>query len=484
MKESKTERYLASIDLGSTKTALCIALAQGSDVKIIYYKELPSEGILNGRVLIPRQAEAVVERLIADAEKELMMKIRGVVVSMPRADVVAVTAQAGIERKEPEEFISAEDIQTVREAALESFPLPDEGRLAIYEAVAAGFTIDDGITLSAKDVEGALSTSLKGSFHLFVGKRQSLLAVDKIFSGTSLTVQRKYFLPEVTAGAVLRKEELNNGVALVDIGGGVTSVSVFYGGILQYYAAIPFGGKNVNRDIATECWIHESLAENIKKRFGACSAENLGSDKDKVLQIRLVEPYWEVSVKYISEIIGARYRELIDAVLYHIGQSGIVPRCGIVLTGGGSEQRGLDALVREMSGLNVRLGNCRRVFTSSVGSFSGRLSATSVVGMILAASEDEVGDCCVSEIEEEVSDVVGEVLPDVTEEEVLHLEPVEVNVKTPLSGSKGGRSGGIGGSAGRGPKPKGKREKTGTLNLLWEQIENTLTILYKSFGDE
>ena len=48
---------------------------------------------------------------------------------------------------------------------------------------------------------------------------------------------------------VLFGEEMDNGVALVDLGGGVTSVSVYKNGILRHYAAIPFGGNSITDDI-------------------------------------------------------------------------------------------------------------------------------------------------------------------------------------------------------------------------------------------
>jgi cell division protein FtsA len=172
-------------------------------------------------------------------------------------------------------------------------------------------------------------------------------------------------------------------------------VAVYHGGIMRSYAAIPFGGKTITGDIRTECSISEELAEKIKVKFGACMPGKLASLSEKVLQIRLTEPYKEVSVKYISEVIDARCREIIDAVLYYIQESGLENnlRGGIVLTGGGASLVNFANLFKEMSGYEVRIGFPRHLFSASVGTGVYNPSATSAIGMVLAAKDDRLPDC-------------------------------------------------------------------------------------------
>ena len=194
---------------------------------------------------------------------------------------------------------------------------------------------------------------------------------------------------------------------------------------MRYYAAIPFGGRTVTGDIETECSLEEELAEKIKRRFGVCQPERLGPNSDKVLQIRITDPYRDIPVRYISEIITARYRELIDAVLFHIQESGLqnVLRGGIVLTGGAAEQNGLEVMFREISGYNVRKGYPKSHFTAPLGISVIRTSATAAVGMILAACDEGVADCAGEEPEEKV--VIPEPAPEV---EVPSPQPAEPEV--------------------------------------------------------
>ena len=389
------ERYIASIDLGTSKLGLCVARVKGDDVQVVYYKETPSAGIRGSVVANPMKASAPLRKAIQEAEDELMIKILQVVVGMPRSDVRQETATGGIIRSNPDEYITEEEVENLKAMALESYPLDDETSQIMYGAVAQSFSIDDQIQLVESDVVGTLSRSLEGNFKVFIGSRRATTAVDKIFNSMGIAIAKKYFLPDVVAKTVLSEEDRQNGVALVDVGAGVTSVAIYHGGIMRYYEAIPFGGKTITSDLRTECSIPEDLAEKIKLKFGACLPGKLASLSEKVLQIRLTEPYKEVSVKYISEVIDARCREIIDAVLYYIQESGLENnlRSGIVLTGGGASLVNFANLLKDVSGYEVRIGFPRHLFSASVGSGIYEPSATSAIGMVLAAKDDRLPDC-------------------------------------------------------------------------------------------
>ena len=389
------EKYIASIDLGSSKFGLCVARVNGDDIQIVYYKETPSDGIRASMITNPMKASERLKQAVKEAEDELMIHILQVVVGMPRSEVTQVTASGRIERTNPEEYITAEEVQALKSIALETYPLPNPDKQIMYGAVAQSFSIDDEIQLVENEVVGTLSSALEGNFKVFIGKRSATVSLDKIFNQLGIAVAKKYFLPDVVARTVLSPAEMAAGVAMVDVGAGVTSIAIYQGGIMRHYASIPFGGKTITNDIRTECSITDDLAEKIKKRFGACMPGKLASLSEKVLQIRLTEPYKEVPVRYISEIIDCRCREIIEAILYYLQESGLqnAIRGGVVVTGGSAELANFITLFKEMSGYDVRKGYPRYMFSASVGSGVYSTAATSAIGMVLAAKDDHLPDC-------------------------------------------------------------------------------------------
>ena len=473
------EKYIASIDLGSSKFGLCVARINGDDIQIVYYKETPSEGIRYSMIANPLKASQRLKEAIQDAEKELMIKILQVVVGMPRNEVAQVTASARIERTNPDDYITPEEVKALKSMALETYPLPNPDSQIMYGAVAQSFSIDDEIQLVENEVVGTLSSSLEGNFKVFIGSRKATTALDKIFNSLNIAVAKKYFLPEVVAQTVLTEEERMGGVALVDVGAGVTSVAIYHGGIMRYYASIPFGGKAVTNDIRTECSISEDLAEKIKKRFGACQPEKLASLSEKILQIRLTEPFKEVPVRYISEIVDSRSREIVEAILYYIQESGMqnTLRSGIVITGGGAELTNFANLVKEMSGYDVRKGYPRFMFSASVGSGVYSTAATSAIGMVLSAKEDRLPDCVSvpEKPEEEEEETVEVNVTEETEPKETLFQPEEFGDAQPKEKPQ---------KTTKVKVSKPKSEKTGILSIFWRHVEDTALKIYDSANKE
>ena len=386
------ERYIAAVDLGTSKIALSVAKVEGNDVQIIYYDEEPSDGIRYSYVYNPAKVSVPLSRSLRKAEKELGIKILQVVVGLPRYFVRQEVATGEIPRTDVTSNITREEIDNLKNIALDNYPLPDADRDYIYGAVAQSFTTDDFYQIVEDDVEGMVSEKFEGNFKVFVGSRKNVSNIDKIFNEAGVAIANKYFVPGAMAKVVLFGEEMDNGVALVDLGGGVTSVSVYKNGILRHYAAIPIGGNSVTADIKTEGGFSMRLAENIKLAFGACLPDKLANMSEKVLRILNNDSGSEkqLPVRYLSEIITARMEEIINAILYEIEQSGFADeiRSGIVITGGGAELTNVAALIKELSGYSVRIGYPIRKFSSDGCTGLGETSATGVLGMLLAAKDD------------------------------------------------------------------------------------------------
>ncbi len=483
------ERHIAAIDLGSSKFAVTVARISGDDIQIVYYKESPSDGIRNSYVFNPMRAEQALRTAIAGAESELGIKILQVVVGYPRYPVMQEVATGRFERTDPNECITFEEVEALKSIALESYPLEDEKRQEIYGAVAQSFSTDDYFQLVEDDVVGMVSAELEGNFKVFIGDKRKADAIDVVFNKLGIAVAKKYFIPDVTARAVLSHEETESGVALIDFGGGSTSVSIYQGGIMRHYTAIPFGGNAVTRDIKTECGISSSLAENIKKAYGACIPGKLPTLGDKIIQIRYADRNAvAVKVDYLSEVIGARMKEIIDAILWAIDRSGFADslRSGIVITGGGSALLGCAMLLKEMSGFNVKVGYPRHFFSAEGCPGVREASAAASMGMILSAKNDRLPDCVDAPIIRR-EDIIRDIFSGFRSEEVetVEEEPVTVDAYEEPAVEPGtivpdefhgGTTGTLipeeeFGEAVKKPRPPKKQTK---VHILWKKISKSV----------
>lgn len=432
------ERYIAAVDLGSSKIAVTVAKIDGKDTQILYYRETPSLGVRDSAVLNPKMAGKELGKAIEQAESELKIKILQVVVGLPRYCVTQQKASAKIVRTDPEASISEEEIEYLKSSAVDSYPIDNPDKNVSFGVIAQSFSADDYINSIESDIVGMVSDTLEGKFKVFVGRQRDSRNIDKTLEEVGIVAAKKFFVPEITAKAVLNREEMDNGVALMEIGGAASSVTIYKGGILRYYASIPFGGKTITNDIKYECSCSEKLAENLKLAYGVCMPEKLQSLRDKIIQIHDKETGLtkQISVAYLSEIITRRLEEIIDALLWYVQESGLADKlaAGIVVTGGAAAMPNISSLIGEMSGYTVRIGYPRRKYSAVGCPGVDETSAATSIGMILAGKELEFLNCLDEAPKDEEEEVIPEeeIADEYTEEpeEIENIDEIEEPVDT------------------------------------------------------
>src|SRR5207244_6820064 len=117
-----------------------------------------------------------------------------------------------------------------------------------------------------------------------------------------------------SAEAVLNDNELDLGVALVDVGGGTTDVALFTDGSVVHTAALPVGATHVTNDIAIGLRTTLTEAEMLKVNYGhaipACIPKEEMVELHQIGQDRVQV----VPRRHLAEIIAPRAREILDMV--------------------------------------------------------------------------------------------------------------------------------------------------------------------------
>lgn len=416
------DKYIVSIDLGTSKIALTVATVEGNDVQIIYYKESPSAGIKYSGIYNVTQASEVLMAAISEAEQELGIKITQAVMGMPKYPIKTKSAKQTIQDRGDGMEITFEDIEDLKNYALSEYPVNNPESEAIFGAVAQSFSDGENFQIIENDIIGMTSNVLEGHFKIFIGKQSDLKKIDQIMKKVDVIPVQKFFTADTTAKAVLYDSEMENGVAMIDFGAGSTSVSIYQGNIMRHYASIPFGGKNITDDIKNEAQISEKLAENIKLAYGACMPEKLQNLSEKVLHIKSGNSEGDktLPVKYLSEIITARIEEIVMAIIYEIEQSGFADmlRSGLVITGGVAQTANICSFIHDISGYKARIGYPRHIFSWSECVGLSDSSAATSIGLLLAAKNSADLNCAIAPEWEE------EPLAEVPEAKV-DLEPVD-----------------------------------------------------------
>lgn len=248
--------------------------------------------------------------------------------------------------------------------------------------------------------------------------------------------------PLASSASVLTDEEMEAGVALVDIGGGTTDIAIFHDGIIRHTAVIPFGGNIITEDIRNGCYILPKYAEVLKVNHGFALEEAVNQNAVIAIPGLAGHPRREISTLRLTQIIQARMEEILDYVHGEIVSSGFSKQLigGIVMTGGGAQLRHMKQLVEYHTGMHCRVGYPHFHVSSSKDDATKLTPILSTgVGLLMTYENNEVQRNLFQEtvsapiVEEEVKEIQVE-MNDVQTETKVEVEETVSQVKAKKKG--------------------------------------------------
>ena len=348
----KSRNIVVGLDIGTTKISLMVGkMNEYKKLEIVAQGKSVSYGVSRGIVAnIDRTVESIKEAINQASQH---YNINEVYVGIAGQHIKSLQHRGEIVRDDVENEINISDMKKLKENMFKLITIPGE---EVIHVIPQEYTVDgeDGI----QDPRGMAGIKLSANFHVITAQVGAVRNIIRCVEKAGLRTKELILEPFASALATLDEDELREGVALVDIGGGTTDVAIFLDKVIRHTAVIPFGGNVITKDIKTGLSILEKQAELLKIKFGSAVHSD---DHDNVMVsipgLRGREPK-EISVKNLTEIISARMKEIIDLVYHQIKVSGYEDKLmtGIVLTGGGAQLRNLNQLVSFITGMVARVG--------------------------------------------------------------------------------------------------------------------------------
>jgi cell division protein FtsA len=347
---------IVGLDIGTTKIAAIAGRKnEFGKLEILGFGRANSNGVQHGMVLNIDQTIKAIEQALENCYKSNPnLAIQEVYVGIAGHHIKSLQTRGDIVRQNNEEEIAQKEIdQLIGDQYKTYIPAGDQ----IIDVIPQEFTVDNFQNIP--NPIGYSGVKVGANFHIITGDKNAIRNINRSVEKSKLKVKDLVLQPLASAAAVMCEQDLEAGVAIVDIGGGTTDLAVFYEGILKHTAVIPFGGENITSDIKMGLGVLRTQAEQMKVQFGSALADEAKSNAFITIPgIRGMAPK-EISVKNLANIIQARMSEIMDFVSYHLKQVGLDNRMlngGIILTGGGSQLKHLIQLTEYVTGLNARIG--------------------------------------------------------------------------------------------------------------------------------
>lgn len=336
------EDTIVGLDIGTSKTAICVGVSQEGIINIAALGKVPNNGMRKGHIVDIEETVSSISAAIEDAERVAGIPLDSAYVNISGVEIASAESRGVVAVSRADGEITETDVIRVVEAA-RSVALPPNHE--IIHIIPKSYVVDG--QSGVKEPVGMSGVRLEVNAQV-IGIPTSLVKnLTKCVNQTGLEIVGLVFSGLAAARTLLNKKQKEIGVMLLDIGAATTTMAVFEEGDLIHAQVIPVGSSHITNDLAIGLRTTLDVAEKIKTE--AASVDE-GKINEEIIDLSQFSPQEteKPAKKYVAEIIIARLNEIFNIVkeeLKKIDKEGMLP-AGVVLTGGGSRLDGLVSFVK------------------------------------------------------------------------------------------------------------------------------------------
>jgi cell division protein FtsA len=358
MRNPTPSRYgpIAALDIGTTKIVCLIATPdEHGELNVTGVGHQLARGIKSGVITDIGEACTSITAAVHAAEQMAGVTIEDVMVSVNGTNLKS--RNVAVELDVLADGVSDQDIADIVQEGCASLESPDARVLHYFPA---HYTLDGARGL--RDPRGMIGKKLGADLQIITAREPYLRNLSACVARAHLNISEYVMISHAAALGVLDRDEMDLGVTVIDMGGGVTSFSVFAGGRNIYSDCIPVGGNHVTSDIARGLSTSLQHAERLKTLHG--SAINSVKDSEVMIDVPQLgeredddEPTTMPRAMLVG-VIRPRMEEIFELIRGKLETSGVDSVAGrrCVLTGGASQMLGVGDLAARMLSKQVRKG--------------------------------------------------------------------------------------------------------------------------------
>jgi len=349
------DRVYVGLDIGTTKIAAVVArIDEYETLNIAGVGTSPSHGLRRGVVINIEKTVQSIKRALEQAQLMSGCHIENIYAGIAGDHIRSINSKGVIAVGGKDKIITQNDIDRVVDAA-KAIALPMDRE--IIHILPQEFIVDDQDGI--KNPEGMAGTRLECEVHIVTASAAAVQNIVNCVKQAGYSVEEIVLEPYASSLAVLDHDELDLGVALMDIGGGTTDIAVFLDGSIRYTSVLGLGGEHVTNDLSHGLRTPMDQAEEIKKKHG-CALQNMVSEDEHVMVggIHGRAPR-EIARSVLSAIIEPRMEEMFTLSLNELEKSNVYDSlaAGIVITGGASLLPGTAELAERVIGIPAKIGS-------------------------------------------------------------------------------------------------------------------------------
>ncbi|RCL02687.1 MAG: cell division protein FtsA [Candidatus Tokpelaia sp. JSC188] len=387
---TRKTRLLTVLDIGSSKIACIIARLRPHNrtqylprrtyrMEVLGFGIQQSRGVKSGVIVDLGMAEQAVRFAVDAAERMAGLVVYSVIVNFSSRGMKSnhVTAKVPVSGH----TVTMRDI---RHVLSEGSHVAFHYDRPIIHSLPVSFNLDGEQNMD--DPRDMIGSTLGVDMHIVTTDSAPLRNLERCINRAHLSVERIVATPFASGLSILVDDEAQLGAICVDVGGGMTSISVFSKGKFIFADSLALGGNHITLDIAHGFSISIEEAERLKVMHGSIlSCGRL--DNEYVIVLPPLRDTGADASQYpqgmLSRIIQARVEEILELVRDRLNRSNFGNVIGkrLILTGGTSQLTGLPEVARHILSCKLRVG--RPLGISGLPDMARGAAFSTAVGLLI-----------------------------------------------------------------------------------------------------
>ncbi len=348
------DEMIAAIDIGTTKVTTLIGnIKKNNQIEIKSFGTVECKGMKKGLVVDINESTKSILNSIGIAEKSSNFFIDGAFIGVTGKHISFINNWTEINIASPGKIVRKSDVEKLLSIA-NRINLSSEHY--VIHTLIKQFAIDDEKDIV--DPVGLSTDKLAVEILTIYGSVIPIKNVINSVKAANIEIEDIILEALASSEAVLTPEEKESGVIMLDIGGGTTDVAVYKNKKMVFTYCLPVGGDLISNDISIGLNIPFIKAEEIKKKFANVDHNFYETlNKVNIQDLKLDRNKTALNIRLYS-IVNDRVKELLTLVKEKVEAYGFIHSipCGVVITGGTANLKGINALATEIFDMPARIG--------------------------------------------------------------------------------------------------------------------------------
>ncbi len=374
--------YLVGIDVGSSKVVMAVGVRNEDkeNISVLGVEVQEIDGcVKDGDIVNYIELGNAISKAKEALEKELGRRLNSAYVGVSGRSVYCVRYEDYVEISDKTGCVTENELRELNTRIEMVTPSASD---VIIDRIPLRYRIDDRQIV--RNPLGSYGKKLSATYLFVLAGKQLVDFVNRALFRADMKVCGLCVTPTIHPDLLLSEAEKEDGVAIVDIGGDLTDISVVREGKLCYFSSLPIGASSINDDLQEFLRTTKKNVDPLKRKYGSAIAECVPDDTTVPVKTA-GHAKKQILQRNIAEIAEERLKDIVGFVARELKAANFLTKIpgGVVLTGGSAYLENIDRLFARELQMEVRLGSMLYGIDDNSQESVSAFAQASVIGLLL-----------------------------------------------------------------------------------------------------